>query len=120
MEPTSLPSGKVSRSTSRSPEIKVGDRLRYLEAPNHYWKTGSVYPILEVQKSGSFIVAVEPTAHFPEQWQPADKLGTRWEIVDEPKQDKRCGTCKYADLDDNDEPCDSCRGPNFSEWEPKA
>ena len=37
-----------------------------------------------------------------------------------PKQDKRCGTCKYEDLDDNDEPCDSCRGPNFSEWEPKA
>jgi hypothetical protein len=72
----------------KPPEIKVGTRLRYLEAPNHYWKTGSVYPILEVQESGSFIVAVEPTAHFPEQWQPADKLGTRWEIVDEPKQEK--------------------------------
>ena len=43
-----------------------------------------------------------------------------WEKGSEPKQDKRCGTCKYADLDDNDEPCDSCRGPNFSEWKPKA
>ena len=43
-----------------------------------------------------------------------------WEKGSEPKQDKRCGTCKYEDLDDNDEPCDSCRGPNFSEWEPKA
>ena len=80
MDPTSLPSGKVSRSTSRSPEIKVGTRLRWTGCDCPSYDKGGIYSVVEVHPA-MWVVEGDMQRNY-------ESSMSCWEIVDEPKQEK--------------------------------